>query len=375
MQATPSPPCTARHPLRALLFLPALTLLLGLAAALPGTAAASPWLLPRGDVALVLGFSARQADEEFLDDAGSSQAYPLRGKFNASDLYVGARFGLTERWELALGLPLRQISYTADTVILLEAPEGLDSAQTAAFYRANTLDFSSTQVGLGDLTLAGRYRLWAGRYPAAAEIKLKSPTGYAAPSGTFGDRPKTVAAFLDAATDPDAIKEVVKQEQVADDVTLGDGQLDLSLSLLNGFSFPTGTFARTDIGYNLRMGGAGDEILLGLKGGQTVTPQLLVYGGGQFTYAVQEGRVAGISVAATDPDLPARQYSGLSNLAPREWRLSHDWLELTGGVILRIIEGAEVNIAYAHTVWGRNTGRFHSLFFSVGTRFSTLGDG
>ena len=334
-------------------------------------ALASPWTLPRGELALVTGLSFQSARREYLDEGGP-RPFPLAGRYAATDLLVNARFGLTDDWELELGLPFRHVSYVADSVILLST-DATNSVETIDYFQENTLNFSRVATGIGDLRVAVRRRLFKGPLPAALELRLKTPTGYDPPSGTFGDRPKSAEDFVERAG------ELVRPENISDDVTLGSGQPDLLAQLLLGYSAQTGTFVRLDAGFNLRFDGAGDQVVGSLKAGQLIARTVLVYAGVDVAYSVQEGDVIGISVAAQDPRLPANEY-GVSdgmldpfkNLQLREVTLDYDALQFHGGVILRVVEGAEINVGYSRTLWGRNTALFNSLYVGVGTRFSTL---
>jgi hypothetical protein len=198
----------------------------------------------------------------------------------------------------------------------------------------------------------------------ALEGRLKAPAGYDGPSGTFGDRPRNQQDFLDR------VGELVRPENVQDDVTLGDGQVDLGLSILFGVSLPSRTFIRVDAGYDLRLGGAGDQILVSVKAGQLLGRRLLLYADTRLAYAWQQGRVIGVSVAAIDPTLPASEYVGLNNLALREVTLDRDWLELAVGGIVKITDNVEINVGYNRTLWGRNTSLVQSVYVTLGVRTS-----
>ncbi len=153
-------------------------------------------------------------------------------------------------------------------------------------------------------------------------------------------------------------------------MTLGDGQVDLGLSMLFGVSFPSRTFLRLDLGYDLRLGGAGDQVVGSFKAGQLLGQRVLLYADTRLAYAWQEGRVIGVSVAAIDPTLPASEYGGLNNLALREVTLDRDWLELAVGGIVKITDSVEINIGYNRTLWGRNTSLVQSVYVTLGVRTS-----
>jgi hypothetical protein len=144
-----------------------------------------------------------------------------------------------EGLELELGVPIRQVTYTGDPVLLLSRPDGSTESEID-YYQRNVINLSRATSGIGDLNLAARYRLVQRPFALALELRVKAPTGYAGPQGTFGDRPTTTAEFLSD------VRRWVTPENVRDDVTLGDGQLDVGLNVLLGYAFPTRTFVRLD---------------------------------------------------------------------------------------------------------------------------------
>lgn len=325
----------------------------------PALAVASPWTLRRGELAVVTRFEVAQAEEEFLDEGGS-RPYPLDGRFAATSVTFGARFGITDRLELEASLPIKQVTYTSDPVILLAADPA--AGDPFDFYQENVLDLSRAEVGPADLELAARYQLLGGRLAIAVEGRLKAPTGYDKPAGTFGDRPKTREAFVAG------IGDYVRPENVRDDVTLGDGQLDLGGALLVGWALPFGSFIRLDGGYRLRFGGAADEATFALRLGHLILGRVLPYAGIQGEVAVTQGDVIGVSVAADDPELPATEYAGTKNLDLREVRLEKDELLLPVGVIFRLTDAVELNLGHSRTLWGRNTGELRTWSLGLGVR-------
>lgn len=339
----------------------ALALLLTLAtwAALPAPeAAASPWTLRQRQVAFVAGYDYQWATREFIEDR-QARDFPLRGRYSASTLTLGSRFGLTDRLELEIILPVKLVSYTSDPVVLIPAPPGMEGID---HYQENVIDLSRTAAGIGDIWITGRYSLLRDPLPIALELRLKTPTGYDSPQGTFGDDPATISDFMAQ------LGTVVSPENVSDDVTLGDGQVDLNLNLLVGASFPSRTFMVAQGGYNLRFGGAGDQVLAQFKIGQAIGQRILAYAGVDFRYAVTQGRRIGVSVAAIDPSLPATEYLGTENLLLREVRLERDALQVAVGGIVRVTEQVELNIGYGRTVWGRNTAATNAVYISLGVR-------
>lgn len=321
---------------------------------------ASPWTLPRGTIVVTGAFNYQTATQEFIE-SGGARDFPLRGRYTGTTFALGLRACLLEGFELELGVPIRTVSYESDPVLLLERPAGSAESELD-FYQRNVLNLARTTSGLGDLTLAARARFLQRPFALAGEIRIKAPTGYAPPQGTFGERPTTSREFLSD------VSRWVTPDNVRDDVTLGDGQLDTAFNLLFGYSFRTRTFVRVDAGYNLRFGGAGHQVLAALRAGQGIGERFLVYAWAQLAYTVTEGRAIGVSVAAIDPTLPATEYGGARNLLLRELRLERDQLDVGGGAIFRVTRDVELNLGYARTVWGRNTAAVNSLTLSLGVR-------
>ncbi|MCA9550180.1 MAG: hypothetical protein KC933_09100 [Myxococcales bacterium] len=326
----------------------------------PGLAEASPWTLGRGQLLLQGSFDFQVADSEFIHEGGERR-FPLRGRYTGTTFTVGARVGVADSLELELSLPLRVVSYTSDPVILVPY-SGDDPAGALAHYQANLVDFSQASVGVGDLQVAGRYQLLRGPVALATELRVKAPTGYEGPQGTFGRQPETVEAFVEQQA------ELVRPDRVRDDVTLGDAQLDLSAQLLLGAAFATGTFLRASGGYNLRLGGAGDQVLGDLRVGQALGQAILLYAGGRVAYTVQAGKSVGVSIAAVDPGLPAAAYTGGANTLPYVRRLETSAVDVGGGFIWRVAPQVELNVGYSRTVWGRFTTATHSASVGLAVR-------
>lgn len=315
----------------------------------PTVALASPWTLPAGVLVVGGRFDYESADEEWLDDGSAARPFSLRGEYQSVTYTLSARLGITDKFELELQIPLRQVSFSSDPVILNSQPT--DSMQSSLdFYQENVLDLSRTVRGLGDVRLTARHRLWRGPvWVGAAEVQLKTPTGYAPPAGTFGANPRSIADF-EANTDRYA-----RPENVTDDVTLGDGQVDVRPALLLGWGFATGTFMRLDVGYALRLSGAGDQVFGSARVGQSIGQRILLFTGLDGEKAVEDGRRIGVSVAAIDPKLPAADYAGSNNLLLREVHLDRDRLSLPIGGIVRITSAAELNLGVSLPLAGRNT--------------------
>ncbi|MCA9547402.1 MAG: hypothetical protein KC613_23525, partial [Myxococcales bacterium] len=234
------------------------------------------------------------------------------------------------------------------------------------YHQENIIDLSQRVQGVADLKLALRYRLWLAQTVGAVQLEVVTPSGYRGPQGTFGEKPNSINAFVSD------LPRFVRPENVADDVTLGDGVLQIKPAFLFGWGFASGTFVRVDVGYNVRLNGAGDLLNGALRAGQLLGRHVLVYAGIEGEYTVQDGRVIGVSVAAEDPTLPAADYGGTNNLALREVTLDRDRLVVPAGLILRVTEQAELNLGYATTVWGRNTSKVHSASVGLAIRTQAL---
>lgn len=340
-------------------------LTLCIAITLPAIALASPWTLPPGTMVLAGRYDFTIADEEFLDDR-KAQVYPLQGELRTSTYAIGARFGAAEGLEFEFDLPIKQVSYTADPVILLPNASMQDDLD---FFQENIINLNRSASGLGDLRVAGRMQLFRKALVGTVQLGAKIPTGYDRPTGTFGPNPQRAQEFLARAGD------LVKPQNVSDDVTLGDGQVDLDLGFLLGWASAKGTFARLDSIYRLRLGGAGDQAVGSLRVGQRLGKSAMFYLGLDVERSVTEGDLIGVSVAATDPSLPASEYREFENLELRELRLERDSASIPVGLIFRVTDTVEVNGSWAKVFWGRNTAASHIFSFGIGLRTSMLGDG
>lgn len=341
--------------------------LFGFALLSPAVATSSPWVLRKGELVISGRFDFQRAEREYLG-AGELQDFPLNGRLRAVTYETGARLGVVENVELALSLPLKQISYRADPVILSPCAASASGTECFNQNQANVLNLSRTVSGVGDVRFATRYQFLRSPLVGALEFRAKVPTGYQSPAGTFGRRPKSKEEFADNSA------MFVQPENVRDDVTLGDGQVDLGLSALWGWSLPTRTFVRIDSGYLLRLGGAGDQVLANVQVGQQIGKRFLLKVGTNLAYSIQEGDTIGISVAAEDPGLPAEEYEGNENLRLREVPLSSDRLRFNVGLLVRLTRNAELNLSYVRTLWGRNTSRTQTVSAGLGFKFDAYGE-
>ncbi len=319
-------------------------------------------MLPSGAMVFTGGYSFQTATREYFE-SGPVRNFPLNGRYTGSTFSMGLRAGLARNLELEFVLPVRVNSYESDPVVVLPRPAGMPGGESDFdYYQRNIINLSRTASGIGDIFFAVRYRLAALPFPFAFELRAKIPTGYNGPSGTFGSTPRTREEFE---ANP---YQFVTPANVRDDVTLGDGQVDLTPSLLFGYAFSTRTFVRADAGYNLRLGGAGHPVQGALRAGQSLGDRLLVYGWIQAAMTVTQGRVLGISVAAINPDLPAADYNATDNILLRELRFERDIIDVGAGLIVRLTPEVELNAGYQRTLWGRNTGQIDALNLSLAVR-------
>ena len=324
------------------------------------SAHASPWTLPQGRLVLTAGFNHQLANQEFLDD-GPAQAFPLNGRYNASSFSLGIRVGFTDRIEFEATIPIRVVNYDADPVVLLEQPAG-SPLSALDYFQQNVINLSRSVSGVSDFVIAGRYGWMRAPIALATEIRVKAPTGYQPPAGTFGERPTSREAFVSD------LRRFVAPGNVEDDVTLGDGQLDLTVNMLAGWSLQSGTFLRLGAGYNLRLSDAGDQLVSDFRVGQLLGKRVVLYVGVRGALTIEDGRVIGVSVAAIDPELPAEQFGGTDNLLLREVTLDRDALDIGGGIIIQMSDRLELNAGYERTVLGRNTAEIQSFSVSLAFR-------
>lgn len=321
-----------------------------------GTAHGSPWALPKGKLVLGAKLMYQFAEDEFLDTR-SAQPFPLNGSFQSTVLELQSRVGLAEGIDFEMQLPVRSVSYASDPVILLPTTDAsLDT------FQENVINLARDRAGFADLRLGLRYQFLARPFAMAFQTLFEVPLGYEGPSGTFGDQPDTQEEFLENAA------EFVRPGNVEDDVTLGDGVLNVHFRLHVGWAARFGLFVRGMGGYNIRLDGAGDEVEGEFRMGQVFGRRWLVYAGSDFAVATEQGRRVGISVAAIDPTLPATQYGGTFNLNLRELRLERDFATVSGGVIYRISSDLEVNVSYDRILWGRNVSAVNTLGLTVAGR-------
>ncbi len=307
---------------------------------------ASPWTLPEGHVFLTMDYDFQFATKEFLPD-GTLQNYPLNGEFYSNTLRTQARYGFSDRFELGAEFQFKIVSFQADPIIV-SIPNDTVDLPTA---RRSITDFTATEVGAGDVWLTSRYNLFRGAVLLTNETRLKLPTGYKEPQGTF---------------DSDT-------GEVADDVTLGDGLASLEDSLLFGtFIRPIRTFARAEAGFRWRFGGPAPQVIGAAKAGTFVTDSILVYGGASAAISIGEGDALGTSFISTDPDLQPEDVEIGTNTIPVEIPFDQDWVQVEAGVLFVVNADAEVHVDYNQIVWGNNIALTHGVTIGVALRIPTM---
>jgi len=330
-----------------------------------GTAQASPWLLRPGQLVVSTSYDQGYARGEFLDGADNGEIpFSLQGLLTSSTLGIGGRLGIVEGFEMELRVPLKLVNYAADSVILIPEPEG--GTEGIDYYQRNVIDLGRSVAGVGDIELAARFAISKRRLVSALELSLSMPTGYDGPSGTFGNRPTSTEQFVNN------VGQYVKPQNIEDDVTLGDGVLVFTPRFLVGMGLKGGTFIRAATGLALRTNGASHQFKLSGKIGQRLAKWLIVWAGGDLDVNVTTGRVIGVSVAAEDPDLPAAEYGGLTNLKLRTPRLEYKQFMPGVGAILRVSKASELYVSYGQVVWGDSVAATRTVSVGLAVRGSVL---
>ncbi|MCA9671947.1 MAG: hypothetical protein KC503_40385 [Myxococcales bacterium] len=296
----------------------------------PTPADASPWVLRKHTLVVGLNATAQLARNEFLSGSGKRQPYPLNGRFESYSIGLGARYGLGYNIELSLRTELKGVSFVSDPVLLPGDPAPTDLAG----YRSSVFNFSGRAIGLGDVFFGVTYAHLRGGLRLASYLEVKIPTGYRSPRATFANNQPN-------------------PEEITDDVTLGDGQVDLMYQVQLGYVIrPTRTLLELDLGYKVRFNGPGHQLVGQFKVGQFLGKHVLLYAAVEGAYTLFEGDVIGQTFVAVDPRAPARDWPD-NNVQPIDYRLDRDFLTVGGGVLLRVGRPNFV-LRVAHTPLGRN---------------------
>ena len=321
---------------------------------------ASPWLLPPNKMTVSAKYDYAYADQEYLATTGELTPFSLNGEYIANTFTLGTRIGIRKWFEIEVNLPFKVVTYESDPVILLESAA---SSNPRDFYQDNIINFNQSTMGFGDLQVATRFQLSTYPITSSLELALTAPTGYSPPSGTFGDDPNDIDQFIEEVGD------LAQPENIQDDVTLGDGVFAFTPTLHFGYGNSFGFFMRWSEGVKFRNQGAGDLLISEFKLGQFLKSWLLIYGGVYHEYTLAKGRPIGISVAAIDASLDAREYSGLDNLKPIVVTLDRDQLIIPVGGLIKVNKKVNLTGSYGMVVWGRNVAK--SYVASVGITILT----
>lgn len=306
-------------------------LLLALAAtwSAPRAAHANPWVVPKDVRVLTLTGGADFADEEFLPD-GTQQAFPLNGRFDSYFLDIGARYGLLDGVEINGSVQFKGVSYISDPFLAI--PDPLPDEPVG--YRDNILNFSQRGLGVADLYLGGVYQHVNGPVWLSSSISLQIPTGYTPPEQTFAEGTPS-------------------PENLADDVTLGDGKFEAEYELHFGaFINATGTLIQASAGYEARFNGPGHRATGLLKVGQRIDQRFFLFAEADSAFTLFDGAVIGQTFIAIDPTIPARDFTG-DNIRAIDISLDRDFVTLRGGALFRFTK-REVVFSVSRTVWGAN---------------------
>jgi hypothetical protein len=304
---------------------------------IPAPASASPWTLAKDELTLSFDFNLARARREYLQ-SGAFQVFPFQGEFQTSGLYMSARYGFTDRFELSADVALKQISYTSQTVLKNDIdPLTLPQA------RAAVLDFSGQDWGAGDMRLTGRYNFYRGPVLLTGEVTSKIPLGYKAPEGTFN--PETF-------------------EKLGDDLTLGDGQVDVAATMLFGTYIPlTNSFVRAGVGYNHRFSTPGDQLLVDAKIGQFLSQRVIPFVGVRWTKTLFQGEVIGVTPFYPKPEAPPEEFN-FAKVRLDPLRLDRDITQIETGAILRF-DALDLQVGYTHVIGGKNTAAIRSVDISI----------
>ena len=321
-------------------------LLLALGLTAPALAEASPWTLPQNKLTFRFGADFSWANSEWLIN-GDYQRFPLNGTFFGANIRGSLRYGVTDRLEIGTELALTHVQYDSDEIyfgdpLVPDIGELTDRQQIAE----NITSLDRRTTGVGDVQLYVKYRLtpnklW--RFVATPELHLKIPTGYERPVGTFADDDFT--------------------EGVADDVTIGDGQLDITGLMHFGLIPHPRWFNRFSVGFRLRLFGPGPQVLGSYKTGVRIGDFLIPYGEISITHTVLEGKVVGTTFATDKPETPAAEFTA-DDLLLLEWRPDRSFLQPRVGVIF-VRPKWEVDIAFTPTVWGINVAQTFTVSAGV----------
>lgn len=321
-----------------------------LAIIISSTAAfASPWTAPADEFVLTLDQDFQFASREFLP-SGKLQLFSLNATYQSQTTRIGMRYGFTERFEGAIDLTFSHVTFKADPFVFANFEDGA----TARDATNAIINFNTSEFGTGDFFFHTRYNFIKRQVLLTTETTVKLPTDYTRPTGTF------ISSVEEAVGGSD--KTILTGGQA----TLGDGQSDLTQSLLLGTYIPqTRTFIRLDTGLRYRFGTPGHQALANFRAGQFIGNRLVIAAGIGYLKTITEGQPIGDTFIAKDPRQAAAEFS-LDNLEIIPIALDRDALNVDGTLIFSVGD-FELLANYAQTVLGKNTAAIHS--FTVGAIF------
>lgn len=304
---------------------------------------ASPWTLAEKKMSLTLSYDYQQASDEFLDN-GDLQKFPLSGEFSSNSLRFDIRYGLTDSFELALGLGFKDNRYSADPAII-EFTEGATMASLPDA-RGQILNFNRSVTGLSDIYPAIRYNLSPGIIRVTSQTRVKLPSGYDPPSSTLNDT-----------------------GAVVDDVSLGDGQIDIEQAFLFGsFIDATNTFFRVDMGGRLRLGEPGHQFFGSFKIGQFIGPKIAITASidGQITPI--KGEPVGTTFVANSGDLTAQNIT-TDQIIAKDLFLDKDLVSVGFGALFIVKPGVELQLSGNQFIGGKNLPSITTFTFASSFSF------
>ena len=250
---------------------------------------AGPWSLAPGEYysEMLAGWSS---SDFYYDQEGAKRPLAGGGLWEERSLLSYTEFGWKKRVSFVLGIPALSVTRQFG-----QARQAVSPVPTA--------------TGLGDALVGFKYRIANGRSAAALELDWKPPLGYE--RNRFFNHADSAAAG-DFNGDGDSL-DVQRLAQLGSPV-LGDGQNDVTLSLLLGTAIGSRTFVEGGGGYRYRFEeDFADQIVANADLGIWFTRNLMLGGRylGEFTAQKSDNptrdperhRVGPILVLRVDPRL------------------------------------------------------------------------
>jgi len=319
--------------------------------------ASSPWIVAKRKAVVGLTGAYSSANSEYLIDDGKLQRFPLNGQFQSYEMLLSGRYGLGNGVEFGLSTSLKGVSYKSDPVLLPIPPEA-GTLETLADYRGRVFDFSSADFRLSDVYIDFAFQQLTFPFHMSHALRLKLPTGYPSPRETF-----------DLTVNSDGSGGSPDPTLILDDVTVGDGQVDLEYMLKNGiFVRKSRTLVELDAGYRVRFNGAGHQALGLVKVGQFINKYLLLIASMDVGWTIFTGEQIGETFVAKDPKQSALEFDPPNNVKRLPYRLDRSYLKATGRLLINAA-GREWMIGCSHIFLGENYSKLTSFWIGVITSF------